>query len=490
MEVDPRTPVIVGAAQLAPHEGGGAGPIALAAEALRLAAIDSGAGEALFRRADAVGHVATICWPYTDEAALIAAELGVQPRRTLRTAQFGGDGPGLLVSEVARAIAHGDLDVALLSGAEAIATLRSAQKAGETPDWPSQAPDGAPPRLLGTDRPGSSETEMAVGLAAPVYVYALLETAVRARSGTDRDTHQRAIARLWSGFSDVAAENPYATLRRPVAVDELLRPSADNRPVSAPYTKLLTANASVDQATGLILCSTRAAADAGIARDRWVYPLAAARAHDEWFVSERAELAASPAIAAVGSAALAHAGLTIDDVSYIDLYSCFPSAVELAAAELGLAPADGRPLTVTGGLTFAGGPGNNYSSHALATLVGRLRSDPQAIGLCTALGWYATKHVAILLSGHPGKRPFELLAPEVDRLPAREVAATYSGEAVVEAYTVPYARDGSPQSVIVSALTPGGARVLAGSQQPDLVAAMLAEDPLGQQVAVASGTLS
>jgi acetyl-CoA C-acetyltransferase len=483
--VEPRTPVIVGAAQLAPPEGAAEGPIALAAEALRLAAEDSGAGERLLTRADAVGHVATVCWPYTDEAALIAGELGISPRQTVRTAPFGGDGPALLLGEMARSIAGGELDIALLSGAEAIAALRTAQKAGSTPDWPSQPAGAAPMKRLGSERMASNGAELAVDLAAPLYVYALLETAVRGSRGADRDSHQRAIVELWSRFSEVAAGNPHAKIRRPVDVEELLTASAGNRPVSAPYTKLLTANADVDLATGLILCSAQAATDAGVPRERWVFPLAAAHGHEEWFVSERPDLAAAPALAAVGRAALEHAGVAIDEVGHIDLYSCFPSAVQIAAAELGISP-DGRPLTVTGGLTFAGGPGNNYVSHAIATLVELLRAEPEATGLCTAVGWYMTKHAALLLGGRPGSAPFALMTPETDCPPPREALADYSGSATVEAYTVPYARDGAPQALIISALAPDGTRALARSSEPEL---MEAEDPLGMTAELSDGVL-
>jgi acetyl-CoA C-acetyltransferase len=480
--VEPRTPVIVGVAQIAPPDGAADGPIALAVRALRLAAQDSGAGERLLTRADAVGHVATLCWPYGDEAALIAAELGIDPRRTVRTAQFGGDGPGLLVAEMARAIAEGELDIALLSGAEALATLRGLQRQGSTPGWPAQESGAAPSKQLGTDRPANNDAELAAGLAAPVYTYALLETAVQR---ADRDSHQRAVATLWSRFSDVAVGNPYAKLRRPVSVDELLAPSPGNRLVSLPYTKLLTANADVDLATGVIMCSAQAADDTGVPRERWVFPLAAAQAHEEWFVSERPDLAAAPGLRAVGHAALAHAGMEIDQVEHIDLYSCFPSAVQIAAAELGL-DAYSRPLTVTGGLTFAGGPGNNYTSHAVATLVERLRADPDSSGLCTAVGWYLTKHAALLLGGRPGRQPFAALAPRVDRSPVREASADFTGRATVEAYTVPYARDGSPEAVIVSALAPDGTRALARSSAPELIEA---EDPLGRRAEIAGGVL-
>jgi acetyl-CoA C-acetyltransferase len=480
--VDPRTPVIVGAAQLAPSGGAAEGPIALAVQALRLAAQDSGAGERLLSRADAVGHVATLSWPYGDEAALIAGELGISPSQTVRTAQFGGDGPGLLAAEMARAIAAGELDVALLSGAEAIATLRGLQREGTTPEWSSQDTGAVPTKRLGTERPGNNEAELAVGVAAPVYIYALLETALQRG---DRDEHQRAIAELWSRFSEAAAGNPHAKLRRVVSVEELLTADAGNRPVSAPYTKLLTANADVDLATAMIMCSAEAADGAGVPRERWVFPLAAAHAHEEWFFSERPELAAAPALGAVGRAALEHAGVAIDDVDHVDLYSCFPSAVQMAAAELGL---DGtrRPLTVTGGLTFAGGPGNNYTSHAIATLVDRLRAEPDATGLCTAVGWYMTKHAALVISGHPGPAPFAVLHPQVDGRKPRRATADFSGRATVEAYTVPYARDGSPEAVIVSAIAPDGTRALARSSEPGLVGT---GDPLGRTAEISGGAL-
>ena len=172
--------------------------------------------------------------------------------------------------------------------------------------------------------------------------------------------------------------------------------------VSTPYTKLLCANLQVDQASGLILMSVAAAEAAGVPQDKWVFLHAGAAAYDEWFVSERGDLAASPAIRTIGQAALEHAGIGIEDVGHVDLYSCFPVAVQVAADELGLDIE--RQLSVTGGLTFSGGPGNNYGGHAVAALVKRLREDPTAYGLSTSLGWYITKHALGIYSAHPPRR--------------------------------------------------------------------------------------
>jgi acetyl-CoA C-acetyltransferase len=479
--MDPRTPVIVGAAQVT-RDGGADGPIALAVEALRLAAQDSGAAESLLKRADSCRHVATLSWPYTDEASLIAAELGATPRETVRTARLGGDGPQRLVSDTARAIAAGEVEVAVVSGAEAFTAVRKAQQAGERLDWPEQPSDAAPSRIVGADRFPSNEAETAVGLMAPVYNYALLESAVQARAGADRERHMRAVAEMWSRFSAVAAGNEHARIRQRYSPEELLTATGDNRRVSSPYCKRMTANIQVDQATGLVICSAGAAAAAGVPRDRWVFVLAGAHASDEWYMSERSELAASPAIEAIGRAVLGHAGAGIDDVAHVDLYSCFPSAVQVAAGAFGLTPTAERPLTLTGGLTFAGGPGNNYSSHSIATVVARLRDDPDALGLCTALGWYATKHAAGIYSGRPGERPFREVEADVQRPAARVATASYEGTATIEAYTVPYDREGAPEAAIVSAITPSGERALARSADGAVIEWLLAEDPLGREV--------
>ena len=489
--LDPRTPVIVGAGQVVqrPGEQETRDPIGLAVEALRRAGADSGAGEKLLLRADSVRHVATTGWLYRDEAALVADAIGASPRETVRTCAYGGDGPQRLLGDSARAIADGEAEVVLLAGAEALATLVEQQRGRRRPDWAEQ-PSGTPTRVIGEDRAPVNEAETAVGLIPPLYVYALLETALRGQLGLGRQEHLSMIASLWSRFSSVAAGNPFAWLPRAYSPEQIAGAVKGNRLVSEPYTKLLAANIQVDQSAALILCSARAADDAGVPRERWVFPLASAFAQDEWFFSERARLGASPAIRAAGRAVLRHAGVALGEVAHVDLYSCFPSAVQIAASELGLPCEDpDRPLTVTGGLTFAGGPGNNYSMHAIATLVARLREDPDAVGLASALGWYCTKHAYGLYSATPPARAFrdidanELLVAQR----ARRSTAGHSGEAALEAYTIPCARDGAPEAVIISALAPDGTRALARDTHPDTIAAILEEDPLGATISLAAG---
>jgi acetyl-CoA C-acetyltransferase len=490
MKVDPRTPVIVGAGQVLRHDVPGEEspePAALIAAALRRAGEDSGTGERLLRCADSVGCVPTIGWRYPDAAALVAEDLGAHPRETVQSAAIGGDGPQLLLNDTASAIAAGQLDVALLGGGEAVASQRAAERAGQAPLWRHQNERARPTRTIGEDRPPVNEAEAAAGLAPPVFMYALIESAVRAASGATPEAHLAQIAELWSRFSAVAAENPHAWIRRAYTPAQIATPSPENRLVSTPYTKLLTANIQVNMASGLILASAGAARRAGVPKDRWVFVHAGAQARDEWHVSERERLDASPAIHAIGHDALRHTGVAIDEIAHIDLYSCFPAAVEIAARELGLTLDDpARPLSVTGGLTFAGGPGNNYSSHAIASLVQLLRRDPGAYGLATALGWYLTKHAIGVYSARPPRQPFASFDSRPER-PPRRARSDCAGPATIEACTVTHQRDGSPDAAIVSALTPSGERALVRTGDRDVIDAILAEDPSGWSIGIAGG---
>ncbi|GIE91341.1 type II toxin-antitoxin system Rv0910 family toxin [Actinoplanes regularis] len=466
MEVDPWTPVIVGAGQVSDHstDSRDGDPVSLAVRALKRATEDI----ALLEAADTVGWVASVSWQYADGAALIARLLNARPATTVQTGLFGGDGPLRLINDIAAAITRGETSIALIGGGEAAATAAVAERSGRSLDWPGQPTGTAPSRTLGADREPGNAPETAAGLVAPLHLYALFESALRRRLGLSPEEHQARITALWARFREVAATNPHAWLPHP-------GPDVDDRPVCAPYTKLLTANLQVNQATGVILCSAQAAHEAGVPQDRWIFVHAGAHATDEWFVTERADLAASPAINAIGRAVLGHTGLAIGDIEHVDLYACFPSAVQIAAAELGL-PVD-RPLTVTGGLTFAGGPGNNYAGHAVANLVQRLRADPDGYALVTAVGWYLTKHAISVLSARPPARGFRDLdaGPRLAR-PVRKVGFA-DGPGVLEAYTVTYRRDGTPDKGIVTEISEDGTRLVRATDPEPL----LATDPFSAQ---------
>ena len=473
-------PVIVGVAQATWRGGDAPNPIEMCAEVVGAAARDAGAGDALLRRAESLGVVDIASRRWNDPAALVAGRLGITPRETLRTT-LGGDGPQALLSDVATRIAAGELDAGIVCGAEALATLAAAMKEQREPDWPELDPDAAPTRLLGSERFPATDAEVAANLIAPIVMYPLFESALWAQRGGSIAEHRARLGELWARYAAVAARNPHAWWEGPAPTAErIATPAPDNRLVTQPYTKLLNSNIQTDQAAALIVCSESLARELGIDRDRWVHPLAAGHAHDHWFVSERADLSASPAIRLAAQGALGAAGATIDDVAHLDIYSCFPSAVQVSCRELGIDPwTDARDPTVTGGLTFAGGPGNNYVTHSIAAMVERLREDRGALGLTTAVGWYLTKHAVGLFGTAAPAAPFAAVnvQAQVDATPRRAGAAGIAGAATGETCSILYGRDGSPTVGTITALLDDGRRAIASTGDAALLEA-IAHEPL------------
>jgi len=487
MSLDPRTPVLVGVGQVTDRPGSDAGdgrlqePLELMVRAVRGALADAGGSTArLLSAVDSIRVVRSFQWQVPDPGAMVAAELGITPRQSLCSTN-GGTTPQKYLADGASAIMRGELDAMIVVGAECGYTRATAYRAGQRTEWTPQDPETPPAPQFGVDRAASSALESARGVQIPVHVYPLIENAIRMSAGWTLDEHRARIASVWSRFSEQAAANPYGWFTEPVAPGEIIEPGPKNRMVSFPYTKLCTANIQVDQGAGFICCSLETAEAAGVASDRMIFPLSSADANDHWFVSERVQLSRSPAIRLAGEAAFALAGVGVDDLAVADLYSCFPCVVQIAAGELGLdLDGDIRRLTLTGGLTFGGGPGNNYVSHGIASVADALRREPGSVGMATGLGWYATTHAVGLYSTEPPINGFrsENVQAAVDALPRLAEDPDATGPADVETFTVTCSRDGEPERGIVACRTgpssrawgnvtdPDQLRVLMQSQQP------------------------
>jgi acetyl-CoA C-acetyltransferase len=493
MAIDPRTPVVVGAGQTLRRlesAAGAAEPVDMMVDALRAAADDSGAGNRVLEKADSVRVVEALSWRYANPALLIAERVGASPRQLVKTST-GGNSPQMVVNDAARAVQAGELDVVLVAGAEAMYTRMLSRKTKEWLDWTNQPPETPAAEVIGVEQAGTNDVEMSRSLAIPTQVYPIFENALRAARGESVDEHQVKVSELWSRFSEVAAANPHAWTPVARTPEEIRTVTPDNRMIGFPYPKYMNSNLSTDQAAAVILCSVEAARALGVPEDRWVFLHSGADAHDHWWVSEREHLHTSPAIRLAGGAALQLAGVGIDDVAHVDLYSCFPSAVQISAGELGLGL--DRQLTVTGGLCFAGGPGNNYVTHSIAAMTGAVRNDPGSFGLVTAVGWYLTKHSFGVYSTTPPAGGFRHAAPqgEVDALPRRGYTGDHSGPVSVESYTVMHERDGQPSLAIVACLLPDGRRSWGNAREPALLKALTTDDLVGAPAELApDGTLS
>lgn len=499
MALDPRTPVLVGGGQLSNRVDDGAAvlePVDLIAEAARRAASDSGAADAgaVLAAADAVRVVQLLSWRYRDPARLVAERIGAGRARTMYTTP-GGNTPQALVNRTCLDILAGTVDVVVIGGAEAWRTRMSYRGIGEKPEWTVEPDDAAPDDEFGGSMDMASmvhPSELARGVLMPVQVYPMFESALRAESGASHAEWAARLGRLWAGFSEVAAKNPHAWIQDACSAEEIATAGPANRMIGFPYPKLMNSNNSVEQGAALLLCSVAAAERLGIPRDRWVFPRAGTDGHDAAFVSNREDLRSSPAIRVAGNRCLSLAGVGVDDLAHVDLYSCFPSAVQIAAAELGLGL--DRRLTVTGGLSFAGGPWNNYVTHSIATMAGVLREAPGAIGLVTGNGGFVTKHSFGVYGTEPPATPFRWEAPqkEIDAAyTPREVTDGVDADGAVEAYTVMHDRDGTPENGLAAVLLADGRRAWATTPDAAVLAAMESEEVVGRAAHVsADGALT
>jgi acetyl-CoA C-acetyltransferase len=484
MALDPRTPVIAGVGQVVQRSDGlddALEPLQLIVEAVRAAAAD--AKLASVPAADSVQVNHLLSWRYRDPARLVAEELGLTPGETVYTTA-GGNTPQLMVNAAALDIQEGRADLVILAGGEAWRTRMRARRADALLTWRKLPQDTQPTRMIGSEVAMSHPSETARGIVMPVQVYPMFETALRAAAGETFDEHQAKISELWAGFSAVAAANPYAWVQRALSAEEIRTPGPDNRMIGLPYPKYMNSNNDVDQAAALLMCSAERARSLGVPEERWVFPHAGVDTHDHYFVSNRADFASSPAVRVGGRRVMELAGVGIDDVAIVDLYSCFPAAVQAGAAALGLGL--DRQLTRTGGLSFAGGPWNNYVMHAIAATVHDLREQAGATGLVWANGGYLTKHALGVYAARPPAEGFRYDAPqdEIDALPRRELAepAEAAGPATVEAYTVMHDRDGQPETVFAACLLPDGRRAWGITADPDEAAAFCEGEWVGQAV--------
>ncbi len=489
------TPVLVGAGQVLQQDvepRDAAGPLDLMQQAARAAAEDAGAGKALLEAIDTLAVVNVLCWDSGDAPRLLAEALGINPARRIYST-IGGNTPQALVTAMADRIAAGEAGTVLVAGSEAFHTGRAAHRAGIELGWPivkDSRPEG-----FGDDRLGLDDTESRCGFQQPTQVYPAIETALRAASGKSAAEHALDIGRLYAPFTKVAAANPYAWFRDVRSAEEIAEVSEHNRYVGYPYTKRMNAIMMVDQAAAVIMTSAANARRLGIDPATWVYPVAGADAHDHWYFSDRPDFTRSPAIHACAQAAYEMAEVGPENIEYADIYSCFPCAVQIAYRETGLEGADfigrtGRALTLTGGLAYHGGAGNNYAMHGITEAMRRVRENPGIKAMVTGVGWFMTKHSVGIYASEPCSVRWARADPSavqrrVDAGPLVSRVEHYEGVGHIEAYTVMFDRASQAKSALIVGRTgkdvgTGTERFLAvADTDAETVAALIENEGVG-----------
>ena len=488
-------PIIVGVGQVVDHWDGrdldqSPSPISLITESIKRAQADAGVFD-LVEKIDTLAVVRA----YTDSlrkpfdpfgkaknfpAAVIEAA-SLSPKRTIYSTA-GGEQPQSLVNELSEDIARGDIRMAMITGGEALATLKTALKKQLALDWSSEADADIEER--GTQTDFISKYEMVNGMGLPPQTYAAMEQALRARLGMSRVQYLDYMGGICAGLCKTAQQNPYSQYPQAKSAEFLATASKDNYPICDPYLKWLIAQDAVNQASTLILTSVGYAKELGIEPDQWIY-LHGYSDVKEKLVSERPDLSKSKALELAISGAISSAGIAAGDIAYRDIYSCFPIVVHLASEVLGLDPVNDQ-MSMTGGLSFFGGAGNNYSTHAIATVVEKLRQDRQAYGLVLANGGFMSKQSAGVYSAKMPQAWAEIsseaLQTKVDAQPECKLL-NEDCTAVIEAYTVRHDRNGIAHAYLFARNDQG--RVMAvvpADHRATMQALHKFDNPVGQAV--------
>lgn len=485
-------PIIIGVGQIKHREkilNQSVSAIDLAEQAIDACARDTGRTDIL-SCIDALSVVSMFSEYRESPVVKICEKIGIAPAIREETA-VGGNSPQWLVNRAADRIMAGEVKVALLVGAEALyRDVHFSQLIKVAELYQRYQND---PSILGDLRRGETPHEILHGIDIAPHIYPLFENALRAHLNMTPAEYRAFLSSYFSNMAAAAVGNPYAWFNTGKSWDNIAEPTDKNPIFNFPYTKYMNPVPAVNQAAAVIMTDTWTARKLEIPRDKWVYLHGGADAADKWYVSQRINYYSSPALRLAAEAALKSAGLELSDISFFDLYSCFPCAALIAAKEIGLPIKDLPPLTITGGLSYFGGPGSNYTMHSIAHAVERLRKHPEQYGFITGVGNYLTKHSVGIYSGiEPPKEwryePPQVLQQGLDALQSPVLCEKPHGHATVETYTVLHDRpDGRPLPVIVARLDSGERCFATTGKDSDLAVVMEQEEFIGHRGFVTPG---
>ena len=459
------TPVIVGVGDIIDkREVDGPDPLTLLGQASEIAFEDTGIKNVI-DYLDAIGVVRFSVdfstatnqsrFGYSNFPRSLANKIGVKKDISELYSGMGGNAPQVLLQEISKKIHANEIHCALISGGEVLQTMISKLKSGEKLNWEDSA--GGKPEIVGINDEGFSKEEKKHHMDLPSNVYPIFANAIRSSKSQSSEEHLRECSELFSKFSKVASLNPKAwfpKFRTPEEIEEI---SDSNRLVGFPYTKYLNSMIRVNMASSLVVMSEKLTKELKIPQNKKVYIHGSCVLNDIWNVSKRPSLNESPAIRECGKEVLSQAGISLSEISFLDIYSCFPSAVQIAQKELSLDSNDDRPLTVTGGLPYFGGPGNAYTMFSSSEMVKKLRSNPNEYGMVTANSWFLTKHAINIFSCKPPqeidwKKDFIKLQSEINSREIKNFNIKPNGLGEVISYTIVQGRKNLEYGIVIGEL--------------------------------------
>jgi len=466
-------PCIIGVAQKTwrQEDGDAPHPLQQNVEVSAMALADGG-NAAIIDCIDELDVVRSLSWHYDDFPGAIAAALGLRNGER-RISGMSGTSPQRFVCDAAVKILQGERRAVLVTGGEALATRKRAQKSGLQLDWPKAQ---SKPEYPFEDPIHPSEISHEILQAYTTF--AILDSARRAHLGLTPQQNRRQEAAMMARLSARAAENPLAWFRKVHTAESLFNLTDNDRMVASPFSKNTMAFMDVDMAAAVIITSHRVADELHIPAHKRIYLQGWGYAKEPPYIAQRTEMFHSPAMRSACDQAFAMAGKGMPDIDFLDIYSCFASNMNFTRDILGIADDDPRSLTVTGGLPYFGGPGNNYTTHSIAAMVKLLRENRSSSGLVTGVGMHMTNHSFAIYSSMP--QDINRVSPGSIANTSVEVATNADGPAVIVGYTVMHTK--TDRYALAVCELESGARCYARCNDSAMVESMEEDEWVGRGV--------
>lgn len=419
----------------------------------------------ILKHLDSISLIHSFSDAFASPVERLCKKLGICPEIQEETT-VGGNNPQWLVNRAADQIAAGKIKTTLIVGSELFyRTVKPDAIIKVHPDTAQRFASDS--NVIGNPQLGYSSYEARYYLDKPTAAYPLFENALRYHFRMSIEEYRSQLKKYFQALAGIAEKNPLAWFsgRCDLFPPDVTKVTDQNRLIAFPYTKLMNPVPFVNQAAALIMTDTETARQFSIPKDKWVYPHGGAEAEDQWYLSDRINFYSSPAIKGTVGASLKMAGMKISDIDFFDLYSCYPCAVMIAAISIGLPLKDWSKMSITGGLPYFGGPGNNYTTHAIVHAVERIRKKPDQTGLITGNGWFLTKHSAGIYSGRPPRTswkrsPTEALQHKINAMEHPVFSKEPNGKATIETYTVVHGPEIGERFPVIFARLDSGERCL------------------------------
>ena len=406
----------------------------------------------LIQQTDTLCLVNILSRQYANPLSELESRLRIKPKHGAYT-WIGATAPQWFVNQSAEKVLSGETRLALICGGEAFHSgkIEARTKGTVFEQW---NPSTKKPWMAGDLRDPLTLLELKYGLALPIHIYPLFENALRHHKNLSIEEHREELGNFCSGFSAIAEDNPFSWFRNRKTKDEILKVTESNRMISFPYTRSMCSIMQVDQSAALFLTDEQTALELGVPKEKWIYLLGSGDASDIWHVSERMNFFSSPSAGVAADQAMDQAGVSLQEIDHLDLYSCFPAATRIVRDMIGMPETDPRPLTVTGGMPYFGGPGNNYSLHAICKMTELLRQNKERIGLVHSLSWFITKHSVGIYSGEWKKTHMNRITPDrhkkkLNKVKSPSLIEDANGNAILETYSIVHDHEGAPLSAVI-----------------------------------------